>query len=99
MMQDRSPWRIVGLALAGISIAVGTVGVLFGLMLLSGSGGRDQHGYASIFGVFLMIVSIPFLLIGLMSVLPKQAALWLSRAVAVLGVLLIIGLVISLKLP
>ncbi len=49
------------------------------------------------FGGFLLIVGIPFLLIGLMGVLPKRAALWLSRIVAVLGVALIVGLVIWLK--
>jgi len=43
------------------------------------------------------LVSALFLLTGLMSVLPKRAALWLSRIVAVLGILLIIALAISLR--
>jgi len=42
-------------------------------------------------------VSSLFLLTGLMAVLPKRAALWLSRIVAVLGILLIIALAISLR--
>lgn len=99
MRQQPSPWRVVGLVFGWISLVLGTLGTLYALLMIvpSQGAGQDQHGYGLIFGFFLLIVSALFLLTGLMAVLPKRAALWLSRIVAVLGILLIIALAISLR--
>jgi len=99
-MTRPSPRTSAGRVLNWLLLVLGSLGTLLGLMLLvSGSGGQDQHGYASIFGGFLLVASIPFVLTGLMSVLPKRAALWVSRISVVLGVVLIVGLVIWLNGP
>ena len=95
-MTQPSPWRTVGQAVVWISVGVGALGTLLApFLIVSSNSGQDQHGYTFIFGIFLAIVSSLFLLTGLMAVLPKRAALWLSRIVAVLGILLIIALAIS----
>ncbi|MGI8720801.1 MAG: hypothetical protein ACR2JG_01100 [Geodermatophilaceae bacterium] len=94
-MTQPSPWRIAGQVLAWVALAFGFLGALLGLMLLLSASG--PHGYTNIFGGLLLIVSIPVLLTGLLAVLPKRAALWLSRILAVLGVLLIVWLLIELN--
>lgn len=101
MSEKSSPWRTAGQVLGWLCVAFGGLGVIAALMFIlpSRDGGQDPHGYVVIFGVFLLIVSIPFLLTGLMSVLPTRAALWLSRIVAVLGVLLIVALLVWLNMP
>lgn len=101
MVEDSSPWHIVGRSLGWLSVALGGLGTMLGFAFIMSSRGegQDPHGYTGIFGFLLLIVSIPFLLTGLMSVLPKRAALWLSRIAAVLGVLLIVALLVWLNHP
>ncbi len=101
MSEKSSPWRTAGKVLGWVCVALGGLGAIAALVFIlpSRGEGQDPHGYTLIFGVFLLIVSIPFLLTGLMSVLPRRAALWLSRIVAVLGVLLIVALLVWLNMP
>lgn len=84
---------------AAICCALGGAGCLYGLFLIlssvSGPAEFDPHGYIRIFGVLVMILSGPFLLAGLLVLLPPVMAKWLSRVTLVI-VLVFLGLLLIL---
>ncbi len=100
MTQDRSPWQLTGLVIGWVLVALGSLGTLLGLVMIlpSATGGQDPHGYGSIFSFMILVLSSLFLLTGLLGVLPKRAALWLSRIAAVV-VALVLALLIWANQP
>ncbi len=83
---------------ATVCCALGGAGCLFGLaMILSSVSGPeegDPHGYVRIFGAMVMMLSGPFLLAGLLALLPPRMSRWLS-GVALVIILVFLGLLLT----
>ncbi len=83
---------------AAVCGVLGGAGALLGVgLILSSAAGPesgDPHGYVRIFGAMIMILSGPFLLIGLLALLPPRMSRWLSRVTLVI-VLVFLGLLFT----
>lgn len=97
-MQERSRWATAGTVVAAVCGVLGGVGCLLGLSLIlssaSGPESNDPHGYGAIGGVFVLFLSAPFLLVGLLVLLPPRISTWLSRVTLVL-ILVFLGLLLT----
>lgn len=97
-MRERSPRRSTATVLAAVGCAIGGAGCFVGLSLIlastSGPEGGDPHGYSLIFGALVILLALPFLMTGLLTLLPPRISTWLARVtmviiLAFLGLLLI----------